>query len=194
MIAQEQALNYILDGHPEFITLNNLNRSYFSKYKDEYDFIKNHIDTYNSVPDVVTFCDKFEDFDLLTVKETPQYLLDALIQDKQERKLAEAFNKIREKINNGEIEEAVKLFKTSQSDIEDNNKLAVTDIIKDTSRYDDYIEKCGDFKKYYVKTGFPELDLLIGGWDRVEELSTVIARGGVGKSWFLFKSALAATE
>ena len=194
MIAQEQVLNYILNGHPEFITLNNINESYFSKYKDEFNFIKNHIDTYNSVPDIVTFCDRFENFDLLNVAETPQYLLHALVQDKQERKLAEAFNKIREKINNGEVEEAIKLFKISQNDIEDNNQLAVTDIIRDTSRYDDYIEKCGDFKKYYVKTGFPELDLLIGGWDRVEELSTVIARGGVGKSWFLFKSALAATE
>lgn len=194
MIAQEQALNYILNNHPEFISLNNLNVSYFSKYKDEFNFIQNHINTYNSVPDIVTFCDKFNNFDLLTVNETPEYLLHALIQDKQERKLAEAFNKIREKINNGEVEDAIKLFKTSQEDIEDNNQLAVTDIINDSTRYDEYIEKCGDFKRYYVKTGFKELDLLIGGWDRKEELSTVIARGGVGKSWFLFKSALAATD
>ena len=99
MIAQEQALNYILNNHPEFISLNNLNASYFSKYKDEFNFIQNHINTYNSVPDIVTFCDKFNNFDLLTVNETPEYLLHALIQDKQERKPAEAFNKIREKIN-----------------------------------------------------------------------------------------------
>lgn len=194
MIAQEQVLNYILNNHPEFITLNNINDSYFSNYKEEFNFIKNHIQNYNSVPDLTTFCDKFNDFEILNISENPQYLLHALIADKQERMLAEAFNKIRVEINNGNIDSAVKLFKSSQNLIEDNNQLAVTDILNDTSRYDDYVEKCGDFKKYYVKTGFHELDLLIGGWDRVEELSTIIARGGVGKSWFLFKSALAATE
>ena len=68
------------------------------------------------------------------------------------------------------------------------------DILRDTSRYDDYIEKSNDFSKYYVRTGFPELDEIIGGWDRKEELATIIARPNVGKSWILLKVALAAAE
>ena len=54
--------------------------------------------------------------------------------------------------------------------------------------------RCNDFNKYYVKTGFAELDKLIGGWERQEELATIAARPGIGKSWVLLKCAIAALE
>ena len=55
-------------------------------------------------------------------------------------------------------------------------------MISDRTRYDAYIEKTKDLGAYYVTTGFPEIDnLLGGGWDRKEELATIIARPGVGK-------------
>ena len=72
--------------------------------------------------------------------------------------------------------------------------LEAVDIYKDLSRYDSYVERSTDFTKYYVKTGFPELDEVIGGWDRKEELATIVARPNVGKSFVLFKVALAAAE
>lgn len=68
------------------------------------------------------------------------------------------------------------------------------DILKDTTRYDRYIEKIDNFDKFYVKTGFVELDEVIGGWDRKEEYATIVARPGVGKSWVLEKCAIAAAE
>ena len=68
------------------------------------------------------------------------------------------------------------------------------DILKDTSRYDAYIERLTSFDKYYVRTGLPELDSIIGGWDREEELATIVARTNVGKSWLLLKFAVAAAE
>lgn len=61
-------------------------------------------------------------------------------------------------------------------------KLVATDITTDITRYNSYIEKGGDFSKYFVSTGFPEIDRALGGgWDRREELGTVAARPGVGK-------------
>ena len=72
--------------------------------------------------------------------------------------------------------------------------LECVDITKDISRYDAYVERCEDYSKYYVRTGFKELDELIGGWDRQEELATIAARPGVGKSWVLLKCAVAALE
>jgi replicative DNA helicase len=68
------------------------------------------------------------------------------------------------------------------------------DILRDTSRYEAYLERCDNFDKYYVKTGFKELDEIIGGWDREEELATIVARSNQGKSWILFKCAVAAVE
>ena len=70
----------------------------------------------------------------------------------------------------------------------------IVDIFKDTSRYDAYLEKCNDFNKFYIKTGFKELDEIIGGWDRQEELATIAARTNMGKSWILLKCAIAAME
>ena len=55
-------------------------------------------------------------------------------------------------------------------------------------------KKIDSFDKYYVKTGFMELDEVIGGWDRIEELATIVARPGIGKSWVLLKCAIAAVE
>ena len=43
-------------------------------------------------------------------------------------------------------------------------------------------------------TGFDELDALIGGWDVKEELATIVARTGMGKSWLLLKCASAAAK
>ena len=86
------------------------------------------------------------------------------------------------------------LYTNAASDIVKSNHIETVDILRNTSRYDDYVEKCNDFDKYYVRTGFKELDDLIGGWDRNEELATIVARPGVGKSWVLQKIAVAAAE
>lgn len=68
------------------------------------------------------------------------------------------------------------------------------DITKDISRYNDYVDRCSEFTKYYIKSGFNELDKVIGGWDRQEELATIVARPGVGKTWCLLKCAVAALQ
>lgn len=68
------------------------------------------------------------------------------------------------------------------------------DITKDISRYNDYVDRCSEFTKFYIKSGFNELDKVIGGWDRQEELATIVARPGVGKTWCLLKCAVAALQ
>ena len=72
--------------------------------------------------------------------------------------------------------------------------LESVDIFKDLSRYDAYVERSQDYSKFYVKTGFPELDEVIGGWDRKEEYATIMARTNKGKSWILLKTAIAAAQ
>ena len=68
------------------------------------------------------------------------------------------------------------------------------DILRDTSRYDAYVDRLNSFDKYYVRTGFAELDNIIGGWDREEELATIAARTNQGKSWLLLKFAVEAAK
>ena len=164
---QLQFLNKILDSKDaSLITLNNLNKEYFSDYKDEFEYIKNHLREYGDVPDKVTFLNIFPDFQLLDVKETDKFLIDALYEDRNKRLLAQTFNRIREALNSNDVDKAMAIYKDSSEKIIQAKHLDSVDIFKDTSRYDKYVEKSTDFSKYYVKTGFPELDEIIGGWDR----------------------------
>lgn len=192
---QLQILNRILDTKDSsFIISNNLTEDFFSDYKEEFNFIKHHLEEYDNIPDKATFISKFPDFDIIEVTESYNYLLDALYEDKNKRDLASIFNKIRGYLNDGKVEDALNLYITSSSNTLKSKHLDSVDIIRDVSRYNDYVDKCNDINKFYIKTGFLELDKLIGGWERQEELATIVARPGVGKSWVLLKCAVAAVE
>ena len=192
---QLQVLNRIINEQDSSILLlNNLNQEYFSDYPNEYNFIKNHLTQYGKIPDQVSFLNKFPDFTVLEVNEPTTYLVNELYSDYNTRFLAKTFNQVRKLLNEGKTEEAMRLYTTAADDMVKAVHLESVDILSDTSRYDDYVERCNDFAKYYVKTGFKELDQLIGGWDKFEELATIAARPGVGKSWVLIKVALAALE
>ena len=68
------------------------------------------------------------------------------------------------------------------------------DLTEDISRYDRYKERTLNADTSYVSTGFPELDELTGGIDRINEDMVIAAKTGVGKSWILFKMATSAYE
>ena len=192
---QAQFLNYLLQTHDSsLLTLNNLTNEFFTDYKDEYDFISNHLSTYGNIPDLTTFVAQFPNFDVFQVNEPPSYLIDKLYEDRNSRKLATLFNKIREEFNIGDINSAMDIYLSSMPDIAQAKHIESVDILRDTSRYDAYIDRTEDWKKYFVKTGFNELDQIIGGWDRQEELATIVARSNMGKSWILIKCACAAAE
>ena len=195
IIIQNQFINKILASKdPTLITLNNLTDEFFSDYKDEFNYIKNHLQRYGNIPDEATFLNIFPDFDIIPVNESNKYLLDSLYDDRNKRLLAKTFNKVREALNDGDTEKAMRIYNESSEMLLQAKHLEAVDIYKDLSRYDSYVERSTDFTKYYVKTGFPELDEVIGGWDRKEELATIVARPNVGKSFVLFKVALAAAE
>ena len=194
-MVQLQVLNKILKEKDfSIVTKNNLDSSYFSDYREEFEFIKNHFNTYHNVPDLQTFLSKFNSFRVVEVNESSTYLLDELFKDKNTRDLAYAFNKIREQMMNGNVEDAMATFKRASDRILQNKALEPIDIIRDTSRYDEYIEKTRDFSKFYIKTGLPELDKIIGGWDKQEELCTIIARSGIGKTWLMLYFAVASAK
>lgn len=192
---QMQVINYILETKDSsLITLNNLNEEYFSDYKNEFNFIKNHLNQYGKIPDKETFYSKFDSFPNIKVDESPEYLIKELYNDRNTRFLASTFNKIRSLIQSNKIEEAMSLYSTASENLSTGVSLKSIDLLKDTSRYEAYIERMNDFDKHYIRTGFKELDNIIGGWDREDELATISARPGVGKSFILLKCATAAAQ
>lgn len=190
-----QVINYLLDTKDtSLVVLNNLTDKYFPDYKKEFDFILDHLNKYGNIPDKETFVNAFPNFDLVKVSETPNYLIEELFKEYRSNKLAQTFNAVRKLLIDGETEKAVNLYKKVSEEINTSVALNTVDILKDTSRFNAYEERTTNFDKYYVRTGFPELDAVLGGWDREEELAVIIARTNKGKSWINLKMALAAAE
>ena len=192
---QLQFINYLLaSGDSSLVTLNNLNKDFFSDYPEEYKYITEHLHQYGNVPDTITFLDKFPDFDIIEVNESADYLVDKLYKDKNTRDLASIFNDIKNSLMTDDLDKAMEIYMNSVETMSQAKHIDSVDILRDTSRYEAYLERCDNFDKYYVRTGFKELDEIIGGWDREEELATIAARSNQGKTWILLKCAVAAVE
>lgn len=194
---QAQFLNYVLATKDFSIILcNNINEDFFSDYREEYRFIKNHYDTYGMVPDYTTFLSKFQGFDVISVTDSKDYLVDKLYSDKKRREIASTFNKVRELLNSDEVSEAERLYVSSVSKVTGISNFRSTSLFHEGAqqRYESYVKKCNDFGNSFVSTGFPQLDQIIGGFDRSEELATIVGRTGIGKTWALLKCATAAAE
>lgn len=192
---QSQLLNKIISTKDaSIITLNNLSADFFSEYKDEFWFIKNHLTKYGNIPDIETVLNVFPDFQVINVSEPTEYLLEELMHDANKRFLAENYTRVRELILADNVEAAMQILKQASEKSTSFISMQCVDILKDTSRYDAYADKIDNHDKYFISTGFDELDQVTGGWDTFEELATIVARNGLGKSWVLFKCAAAAAK
>ena len=180
---QEQVLSHIILNHDSsIITLNNLTTDYFSDYKSEYNYITDFYNTYGKIPDKETFQNCFPDFTLIDVKEPTSYLIEALVEDKNKRFLATNYNKIRSLITENKIEEAMQLLRDASEKSGQSVSLQCVDLVHDTEqREQKYLDKLSNPDKYFIKTGFKELDDLISGWNKDEDLVTIVARNGLGK-------------
>ena len=191
MTSEALILNKILDTQDySIISLNNLTEELFNTYKAEFLFIKNHYEQYRKVPDKIVFASRFPDFKFVEVKESDLYLISELLRDYNVGYIAEianAFQNIYNKNadNTEKIDKAIADFKEAATNMIIGNALTSTNIITDTSRYDRYLERCNTPGEYMYSTGFPELDKLIGGIDRLNEYMVIIGRPGLGKSWIL---------
>ena len=193
---QLQFLNRLLDTKDASIFLiNNITDEFFSSYKDEFNYIKNHLDTYGVIPDKASFLTRFPNFESIVVTEPDSYLLDELYKDKNSRFLAETFTKVRDKVLTGDVDEAMSLYVNAASDLSKAKHMESIDILQNTKqRYDAFVDKIDNQTAHYIKTGLTELDAIIGGWDRNEEYATIVARTNQGKSWMLLKFVTAALQ
>lgn len=192
---QLQFLNFLLTTKDySLITNNRLDDSFFSEYKSQFNYILNHYNTYNNIPDKATFLSAFPDFEVIEVTENSPYLLEELYKDKNTRILANTFNDIRRLLINGDIDKAVAIYNNTYDNLSSNVNIGSINLLDGKERYEQYVDKCHNFNKYFTTTGLKELDDIIGGWDRNEEVATIVARPGVGKSWVLLLTALASAK
>ena len=196
MLTQIQAINKILSDHDfSFILENNIDSEYFPNFKKEFVFIKKHYAQYSQVPDQATFLKQFPDFEIIQVNESKDYLVNELYREHNENFLISTFNKIKNLVIAGKTDDAMNLFSANANVAASKKFMDAVDLLHDQSRYDSYLDKCSDFNKYYLPTGFRELDdSLGGGIDRQNAYFVISARAGIGKTLIMVKFAVEAVN
>lgn len=189
-----QILNKIISTKDiSIITDNNLTIDYFLEYEDEYSFIKEHFDNYKNVPDTETFINKFPDFELLEVNESDRYLVDAIREEYLYSKSVPVIKKAAELLKS-DSNEASRYLQSELVNLTPNYTTLYVDIIHSNSRVEMFEDKSNNKDKWFIPTGFEELDDIIYGWQCGEEFVVIFARTGIGKSWVLVKTVQHAWE
>ena len=189
-----QILNKIISTKDISIIIdNNLTIDYFLEYEDEYSFIKEHFDNYKNVPDTETFINKFPDFELLEVNESDRYLVDAIREEYLYSKSVPVIKKAAELLKS-DSNEASRYLQSELVNLTPNYTTPYVDIIHSNSRVEMFEDKSNNKDKWFIPTGFEELDDIIYGWQCGEEFVVIFARTGIGKSWVLVKTVQHAWE
>ena len=176
-VMQEKSLRIIKD--------NNLTAEHFVAYADEYEFIVSHFKEYGRAPDKETLLKKFPDFNFIEVGEADEYLVKTIREEnlysktvpiiQRAAKLLQTDSRKAVEYLRGELKELDSVFSVSGYDIAHNSE----DRLREMSARRD--------KKFFVTTGFEELDRIIMGWKAGEELVTWLGRTNEGKSWIVQK-------
>ena len=186
-MVQLQLLNRVLATKDISILIdNNITKEYFTEYPDEFNFIYDHYVNYKQVPDIETFVSNFSKFSVLDVKESDLYLINTIREEYLYSKSVPVIKKAAELLKS-DANEASRYLQTELVNLTPNYTTPFVDIIHSRSRFDIFKDKLAHKDDWFIPTGFPELDDIIGGWQRGEELIVLFARTGNGKSWVAVK-------
>lgn len=166
---------------------NLLTRDFFVGYENEYDFLVQHEKDYGAVPDKATFLSKFPDVELVEVTESDKYLVDTIREEYLYYKSVPVVQKIAELLKT-DSNAAAEYMIQAVKELQPTYRLGGTDIISQADeRYKQFKDRKENQDEWFFTTGFEELDDLIHGIQREEELFVIFARTNQGKSWVLEK-------
>jgi replicative DNA helicase len=196
--AESQVLNKILaTGDMSLIVNNGITEEIFHTYKAEFDYIWTTYREYGCAPDKASFLMKFPNFDLFNEEDAKapvdRFLLDGLKEAHVFSELADAIGKSTDIINQNSYQ-GLEFLQNKLNQIQTQIGINCVDIIKTAyERLKLHQQKCIEDKgAFSIPSGFAELDRITNAWQRGEEFVVVMARTGIGKSWFLIASAEAA--
>lgn len=178
-----QVISKILtsDSLDEINVLCGFDDSYYSVFKEHIQFILNHKERYNDVPDVFTFQAQFPDITLVKVSESLTYLIEELNKNKQHIMLLETFNKLKD-LGAGDVTEAWAYLNAQCERVARLDSTKPLNVVKDARERSRQVQEFS--KQQRIPTGFDEIDkVMYGGLSTVEELVIIVARTNTGKSW-----------
>lgn len=179
LITEDKPYCYDYDIFPESI-------------RDEYEYICEHYKKYGNVPDSESFISQFEEFEIVDVKESDDYLTELL----------ESYILYYEWVRTGVNELGSQIATDPLEAIEAWDKVSerMHKVVDDKFSPEEPYTAFSDLLKSSIKkdnevkidTGFNEIDNDLGGLRKGNEVAIIVARTGVGKSWYLQKMALSA--
>lgn len=173
------------DSPEELDTLCSFGPEYYSIFKEQIEFILEHRQTYDDVPDVFTFNARFPEVQLVKINEPLEYLVTEINKNRQQILLIETFNKLKD-LGSGDVEDAWKYLSLQCEKAAELSASDPMDIIHDAKERADQVVEFA--KQTRIPTGFAEIDkLMYGGLSTVEELLLIVARTNTGKSWVCTK-------
>lgn len=183
-----QILNYVLKNKStKILNDNGITKEYFNQYQEEYAYIMEHVRDYGNVPDIETFVSKFQDFDIVNVSESTEYLVNTFREEHLYSKSVPVLTKMSELLQTDSYK-AVDYLKSKIPELKVENRKRGIDIIKNAkSRLEEWEETKNNKDAHFLPTGFQELDEEMGGLHMGEELLVLFARTGQGKSWVAIK-------
>lgn len=191
---QLQVLSKVIASHDYSIIENNLlTKEYFFGYEDVFEFIETHYKQYGNVPDKATVLSQFLDkngnptFDVVEVTESDNYLVDSIREQYLYQRSVPIVKKIAELLKT-DANAAAEYMNTAMKELQPEYRIYGTDIISDAKeRYEQFIDRQARPDDWFFTTGFEELDDIVHGLQRGEELFVLVARTNQGKSWILEK-------
>lgn len=182
-----QILNKILATKDySIISDNELTSEHFVGFENEFNTIKEHFQQYGNVPDTATFLSKFPEFELLEVTESDRYLVDTINEELLYYKSVPVVQQMAELLKSN-ANEAAEYLISQLPNLQVNQKTTAIDIVHTSNRLEELKDRIQNKDNWFFTTGFEELDDVIGGLKRGEELCVLFARINQGKSWVLAK-------
>lgn len=201
MVELQLIAKIIATGDFSIIEQNAITEDYFKRtdnkdettkdYVNEFRFIKDHYDKYGNVPDKETFVAKFPEYKdggLPVVNESDSFLVDAIREQytfNQGLPILKRAAEIFSEDANAGVEYMLNALKSVQI----NYQLGGTDIVAQAEeRFEHLKDRLDNPNKWYISSGFRELDNVTNGIRALgEELVVILARTNQGKSWILEK-------
>ena len=188
MVIEQQVINKIISdqGYEKFKKMG-INSSYFTTFPEEYAFIAKHYDTYGETISPVAFIERFPEFEAYAVNDSYESLFDRMNEERTYKKGRPLLEKVAEMMEKGDSIKAMQLLKTEVDLFDIRRNFQDVDIkINAKERYENYLNRV--FEKDFISTGFAELDEIISGYHRGEELVLWFARTNEGKTWAVLQS------
>lgn len=187
-ISEYQLLNKVLeDKNYSFFTDNMLDEEHFTQAKEEYEYIKEFYEKYHSVPDKETFTAKFPKFDYFNVSQPISSIVDALREQALFRRAVHILNHTTE-IFEQDATAGAEFLLANIDALRPQVEFSCTDIMHNDKRYREYLDRQKN-NNNYILLPFDEMNDILYGYQRGEELFLWLAKSGIGKTQVIVMSA-----